>query len=369
MFDKAWKRAGIKNRGAKWALPIMLIAQLVACSTSSEPLGSPPPDTPTTAPTATSTVEVDPTSTATLTATPTPTFTPSPSPLPDCTAGYVLYTLSKNYNDPDNGFYLACADGSFSTRVFSTLGGVPEVSSDGRFVVWKTDEPPQIQVGDLTGENSIVTLDIGYSQPFGIWSPTWSPDRDYIAHTICPRSDDEDDIQIIHLATGTRSQLHLDEQIEGIRHIEWSPDGSRIVFTNWMLELFMAEIECDESSHTCRALNVNHLTFTPDYPVEQPSWSPDGMQLIAVCVPDGFSELCVLDLVGETIQLLSVSSDLKHFNAPDWSFDGNSIAFAATPENEAGPDVFVFSLQNHSLVNLTQEPLWRNSNPVWLPPE
>lgn len=105
----------------------------------------------------------------------------------------------------------------------------------------------------------------------------------------------------------------------------WSPDGSRIVFTA------SREGNCDVYVMDADGSDLINLTRT-QADESHPSWSPDGSQIVFV----SSEQLHLIDVAsGQRHQL--TDSDIIH-GFPDWSPDGERIAFSGGKE-PPGPGV------------------------------
>jgi Tol biopolymer transport system component len=102
----------------------------------------------------------------------------------------------------------------------------------------------------------------------------------------------------------------------GPQSLEWSPDGSKLVF---------------DSSGSIYVLAVHGLrvrrlrTGTPDGAFDSsPSWSADGTRVVFATERNKHSSISVINLDGSHRRLLAT-----HASAPTWSPDGKTIAYRA----------------------------------------
>jgi Tol biopolymer transport system component len=94
---------------------------------------------------------------------------------------------------------------------------------------------------------------------------------------------------------------------------QWSPDGSRIVFSS-DYEIFV--MDADGS-------NVRQLTDDPENTDDLPAWSPDGSEIAFRSNRDGGIRLYVMDADGSNVRRLTDDhpSTIAE-DSPDWSDQG-----------------------------------------------
>ena len=96
----------------------------------------------------------------------------------------------------------------------------------------------------------------------------------------------------------------------------WSPDGTKIAFTNFSAIYIM-------NSNGTGRYQLSHSGDYSEYTPEHPSWSPDGTKLVFADWKDGSTANIYIHDFGS-----GVTSDIVYGWSPTWSSDGTKIAFA-----------------------------------------
>lgn len=167
-------------------------------------------------------------------------------------------------------------------------------------------------------------------------------------------------------ADGSNSTL-VTEEIEPGSRPDVSPDGTRIVFTEEGGDGSLFVINVDGSGLT------NLTPGSPQPNSQDPAWSPDGDRIVFSAPSDELG--CFLALADERAPLFVINSDgsggaqpltnpadgIYHLN-PDWSPDGNRIAFSACGDVS---DIFLVDPDGAGLLQLM--PDISGSGPSWSP--
>ena len=161
---------------------------------------------------------------------------------------------------------------------------------------------------------------------------------------------------LFSIASDGKDNKHLYGFKGHLWETQWSPDGTRIVFTchsNSRGQIYM--MNADGSGVANVSLN--------EHCDRSPSWSPDGRRIVFVSDRDGDWEIYVMNADGRSPARLTDSPGIDE--NPNWSPDGSRIAF----ESHRRGDVDIFSINPNGtgVQNLTGGRPGNEMNPVWSP--
>lgn len=175
-------------------------------------------------------------------------------------------------------------------------------------------------------------------------------------------------IYLINLdLTGLTPLTNIDE---GACQPTWSPDGSQIVF----ITPCRARGEFFDNTYNNSSLYIMNadgsdqrsLTTVPgsDY---DPDWSPDGKRMAFTSLRDGKKDIYVLTLESGAIErLTTVAGDVQANSQPSWSPFGNQIAYTVKRVNTYQVWVMSDNGQGNAQIARSGQSFW-DFLPVWAP--
>jgi Tol biopolymer transport system component len=179
------------------------------------------------------------------------------------------------------------------------------------------------------------------NNPGDDWEPAWSPDGSRIAFTQQVVSGDGVDSEIYVMNTDGSDQVRLTNNPGDDWYPAWSPDGSKIAFTR-NAEIYV--MDADGS-------NQINLTNNPDNDW-YPTWSPDGSKLAFTSSRGGNHEIYVMDADGSN--QVNLSNNPGDDRDPTWSPDGSKIAFMSYRGESF--DIYVMDTDGSNQANLSNNP-------------
>lgn len=260
--------------------------------------------------------------------------------------GKIAFTSIRG-DDEDGRIYVMDPDGSDVVPVSSGQSDEePAWSPDGTriaFHSWRTGDLEIFVVNaDGSGETQLTTE--------GGESPTWLPDGriGFVDHSgpdgeIAVMDPDGTDVQLL-----TDNDLYDDDP-------SWSPDGTQIVFHGYR--------EGNDDIYRMNADGSGEKRLTEDSEDDlYPQWSPDGTQIVFRSARDGDDEIFVMDPDGTDQQ--QVTHNTIEDDTPSWSPDGSMLVFRRTIGTDY--EIFTVNVDGSSPVNLSNSPSW-DDYPEWQP--
>jgi Tol biopolymer transport system component len=222
-----------------------------------------------------------------------------------------------------------------------------------------------VLASDRDGEPEIFVLDRDGGAPLQLTdndvfdgNPDWSPDGSRLVFTRdrdggLENYDGGLEIYMMNADGSGTVQLTDDDVDNGAA--DWSPDGTRIVFDG-----FDAERVLQVYTMAVDAPGATATQLTTGAANGKPVWSPDGERIAFLSLRDGQRELYVMAADGsEQVNLTNHAS----FDAlAAWSADGTQIAFVS--DRSGDREIYTMAADGSDVVRLTHDP-GEDSNPSW----
>jgi Tol biopolymer transport system component len=263
----------------------------------------------------------------------------------------------------DDDIYTVAADGSGRTRLtdFGGVGaGEPAWSPDGGSIAFsrsitddEDDDRSQVWVMAADGSGARPVSSGPKSGRVDV-SPAWSPDGERIAFIRYRFTSRALESSLITAAAGGGDERVLvkigSQALSSLGQPAWSPDGNRLLLTQQRLgrgAYFRPTLYLVDAASGARTELLRDA--------EEGSWSPDGGQIAYTSVVDRKGETCGSDQCsynGEIYVMRSDGSDRRRLtdseasdSNPDWSADGERIAFASDRNFPAGENPELYSIR------------------------
>jgi serine/threonine protein kinase len=168
-------------------------------------------------------------------------------------------------------------------------------------------------------------------------------------------------------ADGT-SLVQLTDLENGACQPSWSPDGTQLVFISPCRARGDFGVSYNDASlymMNADGTGLKQLTNTPGSDFE-PAWSPDGERIAFTSGRDGYPQIYLLDVDSLAVTRLTNTTSAIESSQPAWSEDGKKIAY--TVKRVGTYQVWVMTDTGQENIQLARsgQDLWDYA-PVWAP--
>jgi WD40 repeat protein len=372
----------VKNRVCGWVLLLGAVSCLVSCTAGGAVTPTMrPPDSPTPAHTSTARATEQPTQRAL------PSATHQASPQPTETAQATL-------TPEEFGEMPVCAD---SVIVFSSrqdeqtqvMAQCPDGSGEARPVDYDEVEPQgsEMSLSFSEDRHTLVLEDTvdGISRQLiddatiTIIDTALSPDGRYAAYLFYNTEGEysyADGLNVIDLQSDTISVIldtadsppYPDREI---MWVSWSPYDNKLLTHGGISLPMVWEITCEGDTGQCTGQRLGEVGSYTNSILPAP-WSPDGGLIAYPChtatlTGEDNDAICTMSTSGVPLREFKESElGVTELYGIAWSPESDRLAFTAFPEGESNPDIFILSLVDGSLLNLTAALPGRQYGALWV---
>ena len=286
------------------------------------------------------------TAVATSTAVPTATATATATPGPTGRIAFYIYDWDGE-TARNRRVVVMNPDGTGEKRIMDILegggGSVVSKSPDGSRLAVASDGG--LYVIDSDGTDGERLTDFEY-RVIGRIGGSWSPDGSRIAFVANTEEDTKDRLYVIDVDGAGEMRQVASNPRRRDSPLSWSPDGSRIAFD------CIADGICAANSDGRGGVTV----FRTGYDARNPTWSPDGQQILffkGVYVARGWAgSLLVRNSDGTGLVGQFVDAQAQFHAWQRWSPDGRRIAFACDEDSDWEFHVCVANADGSGLMSL-----------------
>jgi Tol biopolymer transport system component/TolA-binding protein len=249
-------------------------------------------------------------------------------------------------------------DESYLLNIDVNVNGKPfpfDISSDQKKLAFTTNRengrkdlyvvPISVKDTRTTGPADLVFE--GWSMAAYNVDFSWSPDGSKIALT------QDNDIWVVPLTGGKPNRITNTPEKES--WIRWSPDGKMISFYTHSKSIRTLNVISASGGNS--SIVLNDCRFT--------AWSPDSKEF---AVYSG-GNISIISLDGKTIKQIFNQNDLNldNMSAPEWSPDGNNLAFIGYKSKENESRLFMIPSGGGKITELAPDDGSEKSTVYWSP--
>ena len=168
-------------------------------------------------------------------------------------------------------------------------------------------------------------------------------------------------------ADGSNQTQITNNPISSDTNPSWSPDGNQIVFSSteeWGMNIYVI----DSSGANITLLTTDQNTNNPISSDTTPSWSPDGTKIsFSSNIDEQYgSNIYVMDSDGANITRIT-TDDNAFDTTPSWSPDGTKISFSSDRDGQIGSNIYVMDSDGANITRITTDDNAFDTTPSWSP--
>ncbi len=257
--------------------------------------------------------------------------------------------------DGNSEVYLMDADGSNQRRVTSTEGNEsrPSLSPDGTRIAYASDRDGhnEIYVMNLNGSDPVRVSYLHFNC-LGDSDPDWSPDGTKILFTGRSSVNGSLDIYVVN-PNGT-NQTQLTTHVTQDYMPSWLPDGSRIMFVSFRDNGFGEIYTMNPNGSSQTRITNNSIAE------REPVWSPDNTKIAYSNFRNGRDSIFVINVDGSNE--VQVTTDAASNDYPVWSRDSLRIFFSSNAD--VNYQIYVINLDGTNRLRLSNN-TFDDIHPDW----
>ena len=188
--------------------------------------------------------------------------------------------------------------------------------------------------------------------------PVWSPTGEQILFV----SNREGTLDLYLMDAAGKNIRRVFEKVARRQNPTWAPDGKRIAYLDYGEgAIYTADIDGGE---------VKHIAMTGGKDQGDPAWSPDGSEIAFVFEEDKDYRIRIINIKSGVHRTLRHPEPFVRLRVPDWSPEGDRIAYAALPFFDDEWDhgtIYVVNRDGSDLQQMVAKAGPRKGSPTWSP--